>query len=99
VDTLIRPHHIQFMKRFLVTFGVSAAMLLGLEISAGALPNVLEAKSARNSASDRARDRRNRRRVIRPAPVIPQQSPTRNPDYPSVPLPPPSTAVSPSVRR
>jgi hypothetical protein len=87
------------MKRFLVALAVLAAMPSGVAISAGALPYVPEAQLTNDSTFDLAGSPRVRSRVIRSGPVIPQQTPMRNPDYPSVPLTPRSTAVQPLVRR
>jgi hypothetical protein len=102
VDTPVHPRHIRLMKlmkRFLVALTVLAAMPSGVAISAGALPHVPEAQLTNDSTFDLTGSPRGHSPVIRSGPVIPQQTPMRNPAYPSVPLPPRSTAVQSSVRR
>ena len=76
---------------------ISMAIPLGLTINAQALPFVPQVQSMSDSGFHLAR---NGYVDSRPTgPVIPLGTPMRDPAYPSVPLPPPSTAVPSTVDR
>jgi hypothetical protein len=85
------------MKRLLATLALSMVMPLGLGVSAQALPLVPQVHAMTDSAFHVARNGYVDSRPI--GPVIPQGTPMRDPAYPSVPLPPPSTAVPSTVDR
>jgi hypothetical protein len=81
------------MRRIIVNFLLSMAMLLSVAVGAEALPQGSQAQWMNDSAFERVGDYLGRGGVI-PTPVIPPDTPMRNPRYPSVPLPPPSTAIT-----
>jgi hypothetical protein len=84
------------MKPFLAKLALSAAILMGVAGDAQAFPAGPGGQGIRDSGLQLV-GRRVGGRVFRP--VIPRQTPMRNPAVPSVPLPPPSTAAPPTVNR